>query len=156
MHGTVLGVGERVGNTPIDLLLVNMRLQGAFQRDVACLAELVALTSKAMQVPIPFDYPVFGPDAFRTATGVHAAAIIKATERDHEEWVDRIYSGVPAAWFGREQQIDVGPMSGKSNVRHWLDSHGIEASEEAVLRILEAAKAADTVLSDAEIRQLLR
>jgi 2-isopropylmalate synthase len=155
LHGTVLGVGERVGNTPLDLLLVNLKLQGSVTGDLGRLAELVELTSASLHVPIPFDYPVFGRDAFRTATGVHAAAIVKAAQDGRADWIDRVYSGVPAGWFGRAQVIEIGPMSGRSNVRHWLERHGLEAGEARIARILEAAKRADAVLDDAAVRALL-
>ena len=78
VHGTVLGMGERVGNTPLDLFLVNLRLLGVIDNDLSRLAELVDLASQASVWPIPVNYPVFGKDAFRTGTGVHAAAVIKA------------------------------------------------------------------------------
>jgi 2-isopropylmalate synthase len=155
VHGTVLGIGERVGNTPLDLLLVNMRLQGSTSRAVGELAALVTTTAEAMKVDVPFDYPVFGSDAFRTATGVHAAAIVKATQEHHADWANRIYSGVPAHWFGRKQVIEIGPMSGRSNVRHWLRRHGLDPREDIVEYILNEAKQANAVLTDHEVRQLL-
>src|SRR2546430_11142091 len=50
---------------------------------------------------LPVNYPLAGADAFRTATGVHAAAIIKA-QRKGDRWLaDRVYSGVPAGEFGK-------------------------------------------------------
>ena len=84
---------------------------------------LVVGVSAYAQVPIPHGYPVVGQDAFETATGVHAAAIIKAMKKGDAWLADRVYSGVPAADFGRRQVIAIGPMSGKSNVLHWLEEH---------------------------------
>jgi 2-isopropylmalate synthase len=155
VHGTVLGIGERVGNTPLDLLLVNLKLDQRVTGALDLLAELVEHTSRALQVPIPVDYPVFGRDAFRTATGVHAAALVKAERDGRSDWVDRVYSGVPAGWFGRTQIIEIGPMSGKSNVRHWLACRGLEASEARIAAVLDAAKLADAVLDDDAIFRLL-
>ncbi len=151
IHGAALGLGERVGNTPLDLLLVNLVLMRWVQRDLTKLNELVHAVSDATGVPIPDNYPVFGRDAFRTATGVHAAAVVKAFRKNDPDLMDAVYSGVPARLVGRAQEIEVGPMSGKSNVVFWLERHGIQASEEMVDRVFRRAKASSTVLTADEI-----
>jgi 2-isopropylmalate synthase len=155
LHGAAIGIGERVGNTPMDMLLVNLVLMGQRTADLARLGEYCELVSQACGVPLPANYPVVGRDAFRTATGVHAAAVIKAYKKQDPALVDAVYSGVPASLVGREQVIDVGPMSGKSNVVYWLERRGLDATEERVERIFLAAKRASTVLSESEIRTLL-
>jgi 2-isopropylmalate synthase len=152
VHGTIMGLGERVGNTPLDLLLVNLVLMGWIERDLGCLNELVQFVSNATGEPIPDNYPVFGRDAFRTATGVHAAAVIKAFRKHDPELTDGVYSGVPARLVGRSQQIEIGPMSGKSNVLFWLEQHGIEPHEDLVERVFRRAKASTHVLTEEEIR----
>ena len=151
LHGTGLGIGERIGNVPMDLLLVNMRLLGYIQRDLSGLKKYCLAVSNSTGVPIPVNYPVLGSDAFRTGTGVHAAAVIKAQRKGDFELSNLVYSGVPSDWFGLEQLIEVGPMSGRSNVEHWLQKRGFECSEELVLRIFEKAKSSDHVLSESEI-----
>jgi 2-isopropylmalate synthase len=151
VHGTIMGLGERVGNTPLDLLMVNLVLMGWLRRDLTRLNELVHLVSEATGEPIPDNYPVFGRDAFRTATGVHAAAVIKAFHKQDPALTDAVYSGVPAQLVGRRQEIEIGPMSGKSNVLFWLERHGIPADEELVERLFNRAKASRTVLTDEEI-----
>lgn len=156
VHGTVLGMGERVGNTPIDLFLVNLKLLGVETADLAKLAELVTLASEACQVPIPPSYPVFGKDAFRTGTGVHAAAVVKALKRGDDWLADRIYSGVPAGWFGMQQVIEVGHYSGMSNVHAWLVSHGMEPEEGVSNAIFDFAKSTNRVLEDAEIMEIIQ
>ena len=154
VHATALGVGERVGNTPMDQLLVNLKLMGAIDRDLRKLREYCATVSEAVGVPIPPNYPVVGADAVRTATGVHAAAVIKAFKKNDPELANQVYSGVPSHWFGIEQKIEIGPMSGKSNVIFWLEKRGITASDELVERILARAKQSDRVLSEAELLAL--
>lgn len=151
VHGTILGIGERVGNTPMDLLMVNLVLMGWIHRDLTELNELVQFVSSATGEPIPDNYPVFGRDAFRTATGVHAAAVVKAFHKGDPELMDSVYSGVPAQLVGRAQQIEIGPMSGKSNVVFWLERHGIPADEELVDRVFRRAKGSPTVLTEHEI-----
>ena len=153
VHGTILGIGERVGNTPMDLLLVNLVLMGWVQRDLVHLNDLVQAVSNATGEPIPDNYPVFGRDAFRTATGVHAAAVVKAFHKGDEDLADTVYSGVPARLVGRAQQIEIGPMSGRSNVIFWLERHGFTADDELVERIFRRAKASSAVLTEQEVRR---
>ncbi len=158
LHGCALGAGERVGNAQMDQLLVNlklMRVKPWDTQDLTTLKDYCEAVSRATGVPIPPNYPVFGEDAFRTATGVHAAAVIKAIKKNDTELANAVYSGVPAHLFGREQIIDVGPMSGKSNVSFWLGQRGIPATEEVVNRIYLRAKSSDHTLSEAEIRECL-
>ncbi len=151
VHACAIGIGERVGNTPMDQLLVNLQLLGWIDRDLSKLHEYCELVSRATGVPIPDNYPIVGRDAFRTGTGVHAAAIIKARKKGDDWLADRVYSGVPAAMVGRRQTIEVGPMSGLSNVQCWLENHGIEPRPELTDAIFRRAKQSDQVLSDEDI-----
>jgi 2-isopropylmalate synthase len=156
VHGTALGIGERVGNCSMDQLLVNLRLMGYIDNDLSPLTDYVRVASGATGVPIPANYPIFGSDAFRTATGVHAAAIIKAEKKGHEWLADRVYSGVPAGMVGMRQTIEVGFMSGVSNVVYWLHSKGIEPNDQLVEEIFRAAKERNRVLTDAELLEICK
>jgi isopropylmalate/homocitrate/citramalate synthase len=155
VHGSALGIGERVGNTPMDQLLVNLKLMSWIDNDLSRLREYCEVASNACGWTIPYNYPVFGRDAFRTATGVHAAAVIKSYKKGDRRLADIVYSGVPAGQFGLEQVIEIGPMSGKSNVIYWLEKRGIEPSDERVTRIYDHAKEASAVLAEEEIMQLV-
>jgi 2-isopropylmalate synthase len=156
LHGSAIGIGERVGNTPMDTLLVNLVLMGYVERDLSMLVEYCETVAEATGVPIPPNYPVVGRDAFRTATGVHASAVIKAYRKQDHELVDAVYSGVPARMVGREQVVEVGPMSGRSNVLFWLEKRGLTASDEAIDRVFAKAKGSASVLSEDEILGELR
>jgi 2-isopropylmalate synthase len=154
VHATALGIGERVGNAQMDQMLVNLKLMDIVpwaDQDLTKLKEYCQAVSRATGVPIPANYPVVGEDAFRTATGVHAAAVIKAYKKNDIELANTVYSGVPSHLFGMEQVIDIGPMSGKSNVLFWLDTRGIPASDDLVESIYRRAKSSDHTLSEAEI-----
>ena len=155
VHGCGIAIGERVGNTAMDQLLVNLRLLGWIDNDLSALPEYCEVISRATGVPIPPNYPAVGRDAFRTGTGVHAAAVIKAYRKGEDWLADRVYSGVPASLIGRRQEIEVGPMSGESNVVYWLESRGIEPSADRVSAVFQRAKSVDRVLTDAEIRAVL-
>lgn len=156
VHACALGTGERVGNTQMDQMVVNLKLMGIppwDKQDLTKLQDYCEAVSRATGVPIPPNYPVVGEDAFRTATGVHAAAVIKAYKKNDVELANAVYSGVPSHLFGMQQVIDIGPMSGKSNVLFWLERHGIAASDDVVERIYKRAKSSDHTLSEAEIRE---
>lgn len=156
VHGSAGGIGERVGNTPIDLLMVNLKLMGWIDNDLSSLGEYVQFVSKAVHIPLPDQYPVFGKDAFRTGTGVHAAAIIKARKKGSEWLADRVYSGVPAGMFGLQQIIEVGPMCGLSNVVFWLAAHGYPQDELLAKEIFQLAKSTNRVLTDEELHSCAR
>lgn len=152
IHGTAMGIGERVGNVEMDLLLVNLALAGVHDADLTPLAEYCEIVAGECGVPLPPNYPVLGDDAFRTATGVHAAAIVKAQAKGARWLADRVYSGVPASMVGRRQEIEVGPMSGLSNVKYWLASRGYDADDEALCaRVFDKAKSVDHTLSEREV-----
>lgn len=154
VHGAALGIGERAGNTPMELILCNLYLYGYIERDLSAIGDYCRAVGEACHVPIPNNYPVVGRDAFETGTGVHAAAVIKALKKGDKWLADRIYSGVPATEFGREQVVRVGPMSGRSNVIYWLEKRGIPATDALVDRIFQAAKASNRMLEDAEVEKL--
>ena len=157
VHGTALGIGERVGNAQMELILLNMKLLGLLEdQDLTKLMQYCEAVAKAVQWPIPWNYPLVGRDAFRTATGVHAAAIIKALQKGDTWLADRVYSGVPAGQFGRKQEIIIGFMSGASNVAFWLRDHGIEPDDTLVGEILKAAKATDHILEDSEVLAVVK
>jgi 2-isopropylmalate synthase len=155
LHGAALCIGERCGNTPLDLLLVNLVMMGYRDDDLTTLPAYCAAVSKATDVPIPANYPVVGADAFRTATGVHAAAVVKAFRKGDRTLMDAVYAAVPASLVGRVQEIEIGPMSGKSNVIFWLESRGLPATDEIVDRIYAAAKASNRMLTHEQIEKIL-
>lgn len=156
IHGCGLGIGERVGNAPMDQILVNLRLMGAITQDLSDLPAYCQAISEACRVPIPYNYPVVGRDAFRTATGVHAAAVIKGEIRGDSRLADVVYSGVPAAMVGRSQEIEISHMSGMSNVLYWLKSRRLPVDEALCQEILALAKQGNRVLDEEEILAVVR
>jgi 2-isopropylmalate synthase len=154
VHACGLGIGERVGNTQMDQMLVNLKLMEIMpwkDQDLSRLKDYCLAIARATGLPIPRNYPVVGDDAYRTGTGVHAAAVIKAYKKNDVELANNVYSGVPAHYFGLEQIIEVGPMSGKSNIVFWLERHGLSASDGVVDRIFQRAKMSDRMLTENEI-----
>jgi 2-isopropylmalate synthase len=144
------------GLIPLDGLLVNLNLEGRWDGPTETLAEYCRELLDVARVDVAANYPVAGRDAFRTATGVHAMAMWRADQMGRQDLVDRIYSGVPARRFGFEQIVEVGPMSGRSNVWWWLAQHSLETDDPArVELILQAAKQHFRSLTECEIRELL-
>ena len=155
LHGAALGIGERCGNTPIDLLMVNLAMMGYIDRDLTKLPAYCRAVARACDVRIAPNYPVIGADAFRTATGVHAAAVVKAFHKGDRALMDAVYAAVPASMVGREQEIEVGPMSGRSNVVFWLEKRGLPATDEIVDRVFAAAKASNRTLTHDQIQTII-
>lgn len=156
VHACGLGIGERSGNTPMEILLVNLNLLGWADRDLTRLPEYCDVIADKCGAPIPFNYPVVGADSFRTSTGVHAAAVVKAMEKKDQWLADRIYCGVPASMVGRDQGIEIGPMSGEHNVRHYLHHRGIEEEPVYIEKILAAAKRAKKLLSEEDVMRMVK
>ncbi|HET8799065.1 MAG TPA: 2-isopropylmalate synthase, partial [Thermoanaerobaculia bacterium] len=156
VHGSAAGIGERVGNAPMDLLMVNLKLMGWIDNDLTMLPQYVQHVARVTSTSLDDRYPVFGRDAFRTGTGVHAAAIIKAKKKGSEWLADRVYSGVPAGMFGLRQIIEVGPMCGLSNVVYWLDANGYPQDEALAREIFQLAKSTNRLLTDDELHSCAR
>ena len=155
LHGAALGIGERCGNTQIDLLMVNLVMMGYRDNDLSGLPAYARAVARVCDVRIAPNYPVIGADAFRTATGVHAAAVVKAFRKGDRGLMDAVYAAVPASLVGRQQEIEVGPMSGKSNVVFWLESRGLPATEEIVDRVFAAAKASNRTLTHEQVQSIV-
>jgi 2-isopropylmalate synthase len=155
VHACGLGIGERSGNTPMELLLVNLNLLGWADRDLTKLPEYCDVISETCGAVIPFNYPVVGADSFRTATGVHAAAIAKALSKNDNWLAEHVYCGVPSSMVGREHTIEIGPMAGEHNVRFFLRKHNIEENPAFVTKVLEVAKRSNRLLTDDDVRRIV-
>ena len=155
VHACGLGIGERSGNTAMEILLVNLNLLGWANRDLTKLPEYCEVISETCGAVIPFNYPIVGADSFRTATGVHAAAIAKALSRNDEWLAEHVYCGVPSSMVGREHSIEIGPMSGEHNVRFFLRKNKIEENPAYVTKILEVAKRSNRLLTDEDVRRIV-
>lgn len=155
IHATALGIGERCGNCSMEQLLINMKLNGYYNGDLLLLNDYISLISKANKIEIPETYPGFGKNAFRTQSGIHSAAIIKAKKKGLYDIANTIYSSVPAELIGRVQEIELGPMSGKSNVCYILDKYNIEKTDKNISFLLEKAKSSNHVFSSQEIESII-
>ncbi|MCX7894445.1 MAG: hypothetical protein N2447_00605 [Thermoanaerobaculum sp.] len=156
LHGSVLGVGERTGNAPTEQLLVNLWLMGFPVGRIENLRAAVERIAQLLGVSVPPNAPAVGHDAFRTATGVHASAILKAKEQGRWDLAEWVYAPFPPSAVGGLLEVEVGPYSGAANVRHWLWTHGWPLKPQLVRRILEVAKSRSQPLTDEELEALAR
>lgn len=156
IHCTLLGIGERAGNIPLDLLLVNLKIQGLWSGNLAGLNDYCTEVARVCQLTIPTNYPIFGANAFLTQAGIHASAILKAETRGEADIAALVYSGVDPHLVGLDYGIQVGPHSGHSNVRFLLLRQGFEVEDRVVSQILAKARSLNRVLCDREVYALTK
>lgn len=154
LHGTALGIGERAGNAPVEQLLANLCDIGWRSGQLSALPRYCQSAASACQVTIAGGQPFVGADVFRTAAGVHAAAIRKAQQRGGTWLSERVYSGIPASLVGRQQDIAVGPGSGRANIRSWLSAHDMTEDAPVVSAIQQAVTRATRILTDTELAMI--
>jgi 2-isopropylmalate synthase len=151
---TVLGIGERTGNIPLDLTLVNLKIQGLWSGDISSLKDYCQEVARVCQLIIPPNYPIFGSNAFVTQAGVHASAILKAEIRGEPHIAALVYSPIDPHWVGLDYEIYVGPSSGRSNVQLLLHRKGLNVEERAIELILHKARRENRILSEEEVYEL--
>lgn len=156
LHGTLLGVGERAGNPPLEQLLLNLHLLGFLQVPEGKLVPNLLRAADLLGLTVPPKAPVLGELAFATATGVHASAIFKAKELGCPDFQELVYNPFPPSWLGTSQRVLIGPYSGSANVRYWLLEHGLPVDPAVVKAILAAAKKKPMVLPDQEILEIIQ
>jgi 2-isopropylmalate synthase len=152
---SALGLGERCGTVPLELLLTNLRLIGRWPHTLNALQEYCESAAAAFGVAIAPAHAVIGADAFRIGSGAHATAMVKALRSGDRSLADVVCSAVPASLVGAEPRVDVSPVSGLSNVRWWLAQHGYDPGDLVLMReLLLAVKHTQRVASDDELRDL--
>ncbi|MCL5970218.1 MAG: hypothetical protein M1450_01815 [Patescibacteria group bacterium] len=153
VHATALGIGERAGNVDLVNLLIVLNLEGLRTKpdgqedDLSRIQQYSELASKILGVPIPKNAPIVGENAFKTTSGVHANQYYHEGQLKNCE--HHIYLPFDPKEVGREAGIEVGPMSGLSNVYGKSHQLGIsEMTEEVALQILQYAKKHMVMISD--------
>jgi len=81
--------------------------------------------------------------------------VVKARARGDNWLADAVYSGVPASWLGKSQEIEIGPMSGASNVLHFLQSRGMAHDTGIISMVLAHAKKSQRLLSEEEVATMV-
>jgi isopropylmalate/homocitrate/citramalate synthase len=116
-NGTMLGLGERTGNPPIEgLILEYIGLKGANHGiDTTVITEIARYFEKEIGYKIPPNYPFVGADFNVTRAGVHADGLIKCEE---------IYNIFDTTKILNRPIIPmVTDKSGKSGIAFWINNH---------------------------------
>jgi 2-isopropylmalate synthase len=156
VFASALGLGSRSGITPMELLLTNLRVNGLWSHSLRTVVEYCESAATAFGIAIAPSSPLIGSDAFRTGSGAHATALVKALRAGDPWLADNVISGVPAGLLGLENRVDISPVSGLSNVRWWLARHGYDASDQVLTReLLLAVKQTQRAATDDELHELV-
>lgn len=156
LYASALGLGERCGTVPLEVLLTNLRITGGWPHTLGALQEYAESAAAAFGVAIAHAHPVIGADAFRSGTGAHATALVKALRAGDRSMADDVASAVPAGLVGAEHRVDVSPVSGLSNVRWWLAQHGYDPGDLVLMReLLLAVKQTQRVATDDELHDMV-
>ena len=126
VNGTLLGIGERTGNTPIDALVIEyMSLRGQpHGMDTLAITEMARYFELELGHPIPDNYPLVGKAFNSTSAGIHADGALKNEE------IYNIFDTTNI--LGRPPKVSVTDKSGVAGIAHWINSHLDIPNEERV------------------------
>jgi homocitrate synthase NifV len=150
---TVLGLGERAGNAPLEEVCVALprtaeARTGVDPTRLAALAELVA---HAARDSIPRAKPIVGADIFTHESGIHVAGLLSDV---------RTYQGLDPAMLGRRHKVVIGKHSGLAALRSICATAGIDLDGKAgaalLARVKSMAKLTKTLVPESRVRQWAR
>lgn len=156
VQATALGVGERAGNISMEELVFNLSMDNIGQWNLKELKKYAKIASRILKFKLPANYPIIGKDVFKTATGVHAAAILKSIQINNHTLAGVVYSAIDPIKVDRNFHILIGPMSGKANVIYHLTKHNIPFNARLVDAILKLAKSERRIVKNREILRLAK
>jgi len=138
MHTTVLGIGERAGNTPMEeTVMALLTMYGIdIGLDYSKLTPLANLVQKLSGIAVPTNRPIVGSSLYKIQSGIIAGWYRNCGEKYPTEVFPMHWNlvGQPHA------EVAMGKGSGPDSVKIWLDYIGMSASENDVLKILAAVK----------------
>lgn len=155
ISGTFTGLGERSGNLALEQFLLIAAAAGNRRVDISHLVAACELTAAATRTQIPHRQPIVGADAFTTATGTHAGALVKARALG-SDFEDLVYSAVSAAAIGRRQNLVISANSGRAGVKAVLDDLGCPSDPATIQAVLSYCRQHNRTLSSAaQVREAL-
>jgi len=132
LHATVNGIGERAGNTPLEELLLGLRLHfGVDRYDLSVLTRLSKLVERCSGMAVAKNKAVVGENAFAHESGIHVAAII-----NHP----RTYEVFDPSVVGATRRLVIGKHTGKRALAHITRQMGYELSDECLCMVLGRIK----------------
>ncbi len=124
---TINGLGERAGNVPLEVLVMNLRAHyGLAKYNVEHIMPLCRGVEHASGLRIPLNYPIVGGNMFTHKSGIHVDGILKDPH---------LYESFDPSILGLSRQIVIGKHSGSASIKHKLKLLELEASADAVERI---------------------
>ncbi len=117
VNGTLLGFGERTGNTPIEAVLIErIALRGTDDGiDTKAITEMARYFERELEVHIPKNYPLVGENFNATSAGIHADGLLK-----NEEIYNIFDTG---KILGRPVAVIISDKSGTAGIAHWINAH---------------------------------
>ncbi len=116
VNGTLLGFGERTGNTPIEALVIEyISLRGTTDGiDTTVITDIAEYFERELHYRIPPNFPFVGNNFNATSAGIHADGILKNEE---------IYNAFDTARIlKRPPTITITDKSGKAGIVHWINT----------------------------------
>ena len=150
---TVLGLGERAGNAPLEEICVALPRTAEARTgvDATRLAGLAELVAHAARDSIPRAKPIVGADIFTHESGIHVAGLLSDV---------RTYQGLDPAMLGRRHKVVIGTHSGLAALRAICAAAGIDLDGKAgaslLARVKAIAKRTKTLVPEGRVRQLAR
>lgn len=117
VNGTLLGLGERTGNTPVEALVIEyIAMRGNDDLiDTTIITEIAEYYEKKIGYIIPPNQPFIGTDFNITRAGIHADGISKNEEIYNIFNTDRLLK--------RPMGVAITDKSGTAGIAHWVNSH---------------------------------
>ena len=136
---TVLGLGERTGNAPLEeLVMASLYILNIDPLiETARFREIAEYVAKASGRNIPDWKPVVGKNCFVHEAGIHADGVIKCASN---------YEAYAPETVGLERGISIGKHSGRHTVISALSKNGIEVDDKSATEILELVRSSSVAL----------
>ena len=137
-HSTVLGIGERAGNTPMEetvmalLTMYGIDLGLRYDR----LTALAQVVQAAAGVPVPGNKPVVGSTLYRVESGIVASWLRNCGDAHQTE----LFPFLPSLVGQPPAEAVMGKGSGIDSVKWWLNDLGIQPTDDQALAVVGAVK----------------
>ena len=116
VNGTLLGIGERTGNTPIEALMIEyIGLRGDLEEmDTSVITQVAEYFEKEMNYKIPSNQPLVGANFNVTRAGIHADGIMKDQEIYNIFDTEKV--------LNRPVDIGITDKSGVAGIAYWVNN----------------------------------
>lgn len=132
LHTTVNGIGERSGNTPLEELLMALRLHHGIDRyDLSKLKDISKLVESYSGISVSKNKAVVGANAFAHESGIHVAAVLEEP---------RTYELYSPEMVGAARHIIIGKHTGAKALKYITERMGYHLKENELCDLAERVK----------------